>query len=376
MFTMALRQIRFEWGRTVFVCLAIAASIALILVLEGFQQGLFAQLHNVVTNRGGQLIVTQAGVRNFVASRSVLPQMSRAQIEAIEGVEQANPMTLVPVIFERHGRKTPIFFTVYDTLGGPARLVAGKQISGPRQIVIDQSLVAQHDLKLGDQLVISGFAFTIVGLTRQAAAMFTSFSFITYDDLLDFYFESDIVGDIMSLPLVSFYILELTPGAEVQQVRRQIEAQVPEVDVFLPQELAGNDENLGRTLFGPVMAALISISYLICLLVIGIIMFAAIYARRRCLGVLKALGFATPQLALTLLLEAFMLTALAIPLGFLLAELTGWLVESMAPLYLIKIMTPLPVIRTILAAFALAAMGALLPVRLIAGLEPAMVFRT
>ncbi len=80
MFVMALRQIRFEGGRMLFVCLAIAASLALILVLEDFQQGLFAQLHNVVTNRGGQLIVTQAGVRNFVASRSVLPQMSRAQI--------------------------------------------------------------------------------------------------------------------------------------------------------------------------------------------------------------------------------------------------------------------------------------------------------
>lgn len=369
------RQLAYDGGRTLFVSIAIAASLALVLVLEGFEQGLYIQLKNAVLNRGGELIVTQSGVTNFIASRSVLPQMSREQIEAVDGVVEAHPMTIVPVIYERHGRKTPIFFMVYDTAGGPANIVQGKPISGPRQIVVDESLATMHDLHVGDTFVVSNYEFRISGLSRQAAAMFTSFSFITYDDLIDFYFNSDLVGDIMNLPLVSFFLLQLEPSADPARVAGQIEDRVPDVDVFLPEQLAANDVELGRTLFGPVMKALLSVSYLICLLVIGIIMFSAIYSRRRSLGVMKALGFTNASLTLATFMEALLLTAIAIPVSVLLAQSTGWIIETTAPLYRIAVTEPAPLLRTLVAAGALAALGALLPVRIIARLDPVIVFR-
>lgn len=370
-----IRQLVAERARTLFVCLAIAAALAVVFLLEGFQQGLYAQLRQVVLGRGGDLIVTQAGVANFIASRSKLRQLSRAEIEAVNGVREAHPLTLVPVIYERAGRKTPIFFVVYDSAGGPAQIIEGQAIDAPRQIVIDQSLADLQGLGTGDALVVADFEFRVAGITRGSAAMFTPFAFVTYDDLIDFYFESDLVGDIASLPLLSFLIVELEPGADAGAVRAAIKRSVPDVDVFPPEVLAANDVTLGKTLFGPVMAVLIGISYLICLLVIAIILFGAASARRRSLGVLKALGFPARALIGGMLLEAVILTALSIVPGLLAAQAAAWLVEQSEPLYLVRIAEPLPLLRTVFAAFAAAALGALTPAQFISRLDPAMVFR-
>ena len=141
MFKLIYRQLMYEPFRTLLTCGAIASALAVILLLEGFQTGLLIQLKNVALNRGADLIVAQAGVTHFVASRSLLPQLSRERIESIEGVVEAHPITMVPVIYERVGyRKSPVFFVVYDTRGGPSKLKAGHAAKKPREIVIDESL--------------------------------------------------------------------------------------------------------------------------------------------------------------------------------------------------------------------------------------------
>jgi len=141
MLKLIYRQLVYEPFRTLLTCGAIASALAVILLLEGFQAGLLVQLKNVALNRGADLIVAQAGVANFVASRSLLPQLSRERIESIEGVIEAHPITMVPVIYEKPGyRKSPIFFVVYDTGGGPSKLKAGHEAKELREIVIDESL--------------------------------------------------------------------------------------------------------------------------------------------------------------------------------------------------------------------------------------------
>lgn len=104
------RQLSYDSFRTLLTCMAVAGALAVILLLEGFQSGLLIQLRNVALNRGADLIVAQSGVSNFIATRSLLPQLSRRRIEAVEGVIEAHPITMLPVIYEKQGyRKSPIF---------------------------------------------------------------------------------------------------------------------------------------------------------------------------------------------------------------------------------------------------------------------------
>lgn len=368
------RQLGFHIGRTLFVCVSIGSALAVILLLEGFQQGLLAQLRQTVLNRGGDLIVAQAGVTNFIAGRSTLPQLSRERIEAVDGVRAAHPLTLVPVIYERHGRKTPVIFVVYDTTGGPSRISEGSPIHAPRDIIIGRALAVMHNLTIGDPFIVGGYEFNISGLVDDAAVMFTPLVFITYDDLLDWYFNADIVGDISNLPLLSFLLVDVDPAAELPRLRSAIEAVEPNGDVFTPMQLAENDQTLGRTLFGPVMNALIGVGYVICFLVIGIIAFSVSQAQLRSFGVLKALGFSNRTLTSAMLLQIGILTVLAFPVSLLFAELIAISVEHMAPLYEVQIFGPLLLARTAAVAVLLAGLGALLPVRLITLVDPTTVF--
>ena len=376
MLRLIFRQLFYEPYRTLLTSMAIASALALILLLEGFQTGLLVQLKNVALNRGADLIVAQTGVTNFVASRSLLPQLSRQRIEDIEGVIEAHPITMVPVIYDQAGyRKSPIFFVVYDTGGGPTMIKTGRAAEKPREIVIDEALAVLYDLKVGDPFIVADFEFRISGIAEQASALFTAFSFINYDDMIDFFFDSDLVGDISNLPLLSYLLVELQPGADKNAIAAAIEAVESDGDVFTPEQIAQNDVALGRTLFGPVMGVLIGVGYVIALLVVGMIMFAAVHSRLRNFGVMKALGFPNHSLVKKMVLESLIMIMLAFPLALVLAQLGAWFIEIRAPLYLVPVMETVPLFRTFFAALVLGVIGAYLPYRFITKLDPVIVFR-
>jgi len=376
MFLLILRQLLYAPFRTFLTCVAVASALAVILLLEGFQSGLLIQLRNVSLDRGADLIVAQKGVSNFIASRSLLPQVTREIVEGIDGVKGAHPITSVPVIYERPGyRKSPIFFVVYDTGGGPTNIIKGKKAASPRDIVIDESLAVIYDLDIGDSFIVADFEFRIAGIAEQSSALFTAFAFISYDDMIDFFFDSDLVGDISNLPLLSYLLVELHSGADRHNVAAEIERLESEADVFLPEDIAANDVALGEALFGPVLGVLIGAGYIIALLVVGMIMFAAVHARMRIYGVMKALGFSNRFLNREIILESLAVVVLSFPVALALAQLGAWIIELRIPLYLVPIFEPVPLMRTFVAAIVLGIIGAYLPYRFIARLDTAIVFR-
>ncbi|MEJ2130422.1 MAG: ABC transporter permease [Gammaproteobacteria bacterium] len=378
MLRLVYRQLMLDPLRTALTCVAIAAVVAVILVLEGFNEGQMRQLRLAVLNRGADLFVVQAGIANMTVARSILPQSSRQDVEAVDGVKIAHPLTGISVIYEyeQDDRRSPMFLLVYDSGGGVEHLAEGEVPHGEREIVIDRSLAERYDLGVGDPFVLSDFEFRISGISQGAAAFFTSFGFARYDDLIDFYFESDLAADITTFPLLSFLLVDLDDGADPGAVAEEIESTVPSVDVFLPETLADKDEALGRALFGPIMRLLVTVGYVIGVLVIGIVMFAAVNARRRDFGVLKALGFSNAFLGASVLMEAMVLVTVAIPLGVALAWLIGRGIEASMPLYLILATEPVALLRTVAACMVLGVAGALAPVGLIRRVDPDIVFRS
>jgi len=375
MFRLTLLRLAREPFRTGLVCLAIGAVIGVILTLDGFREGLYEQLRNTVYARGADLILTQAGVSNMTAARSSIPQLARGDVEAVGGVREAHPMTGLGVIYEKRGFKTPIFLLVYDSKGGPANIIEGTPITRARDIVIDRSLARKYSLAPGDPLEVSEFEFKVSGIARDTAALFTPFAFISYDDLIDFYLDSDIAADISTFPLLSYLLVELEPGAGITETAQAIENMVPTVDVFTPDALARKDADLGRTLLGPILNLLCAVAYVIGALVVGMMMFAAVQSRIRNLGLMKALGFENSTIAFAVMIEAALLTLIAFPVGVAIAHGIAGVFDWLAPLYLVLPTEPATLVRTAMACFAFAMIGAAMPVRLIARVDPAIVFR-
>lgn len=375
MLGLAVRQLRADRSRSLLTCLGIAAIFATILLLQGFQAGLRSQLRDVALERDADLIATQAGIRNMVGARSVIPQLAREEVESVEGVRLAHPMTTLPLIYEGGGRKSAIFLVVTDSVGGADGVEEGRLLRGEGEIVVDRGLARIHGLAAGDALTIAGYDFEVVGITEPTAALWTPFAFTNFDSLIEFYFESNLADDLSAFPLVSFFLMELTPEADPGVVAAAVEAGVPDVDVFAPEELAHNDAELGETMLGAILDVLIGLAYVAGLLVVALFMFTTAQGRRRDLGILKALGFADRTILASVVGEAGILTALAIPLGIGIASVTAAGVHAFMPLYRILPLVPGSVAAAVVGCGAFALAGALVPLRLIRGVEPVEVFQ-
>lgn len=362
-------------GRTVLIVLSVAAVLAEILVLEGFLAGSYTQLRQAVLRRGGDVMVAQAGVTNFVATRSILPQRTRTAVEAIPGVAGTHPLAALGVIYENGDRLSPIIVMVYDDQGGPAGMQSGRPPAGDGEIAVDHALAEMFGLGVGDTLTLSDYDFTISGITRGEAALFTPFAFMNFDTLIDFYFESDVASDIAAFPLLSFLAVDATPETDPARLAARITAEVDDAQAMLPRDFALSDEELGRELLGPILNLLLGLSYGIGAMAIGMFTFAAVRSRRKSLGVLRALGFSANRIVAGVVAEAVATALAAVPLGIVLAIGLAALIEWIAPVYLLQVLEPQALLQTALVAVVLAVLGALAPLRMLMRLDPATAFR-
>jgi len=374
MLLLAWRQLLFEPLRTVLTTIALGSAIAVILILTGFEQGQYDQLEQIILNRKADLVVTQSGVNNFIAVRSSIPQLARAEVESVAGVINAHPITAIPIIFNKDDIRTPVYVLVYDTWGGPSSIVRGQSVQSGRDIVIDKSLARKYELNPGDRFNVTGFEFTISGITKEAAFMMP-FAFIHYDGMIDLFMESDIAPDLSTFPLLSYMLVELKHGANRKNIARQIEQQVSSVDVMTPQQIASNDVSMGRVFFSPIMGLLVTIGYIIGMLIVGLIMYVEIRSRLIIFSVLKALGFSFTRLFTSILIQSILLLVITIPIGIILATMLAYSIEAFAPVYLFRIFDSYVLMKTLIACFGFAVIGSMIPAYSLRRTDPVLAFQ-
>lgn len=375
MLLLAWRQLRLDPARTLLTASALGAVIAVVLTLAGFEQGQYDQLARTVYNRQADLILTQAGVSNLMAVRSSLPQLAREKVESVPGVRTAHPMAGISLIYEQAGKKSPVFLFVTDTKGGPAAMVRGKPVPEGREIVIDRSLARKYRLDVGDPFIVFDFEFTVAGISRESAALFTPFAFVNFDGMIDLFIETDIAPDLTAFPMLSFLLVDLETGAPPEPVAEEIERRVPEVDVFTPKQLARNDMAMGRGFLGPVMGLLVFVGYTIGLLVVGLVMVAEVGSRYHSFGVLKALGFTQAGLIRGTILQALLLLAISLPIGLILAYGIAAFIHTFGPVYRIRWFEPATLLSTLAGSALFAVLGALVPLRSIRKADPMLAFQ-
>lgn len=362
-------------ARTVLSALVAGSAISLILVFEGFREGVRYQLESFPSRLPADLVVLESGVRNFAAARSILPQAARGEVEALEGVKEAYPLASIPVIFDAGGRRSPIQLVVHDEAGGPATLIAGRPCQAPGEFVLDGRLAREHGLSLGDEVQIMDHRLRLVGFSDNTSSPFAPYGFITYDTLLDMYFESQMPVAPEQAILLSALLVQLRPGAATSQVKRAIAEKVDRAWAFTPLQIGREDAALGERLLGPALNLLIVIAWAIALLTMSLMMYSGVLSRLREYGVQRAIGLSDRRLAYGMLLEAFVLVLLGLPVALLLARGIASVVEAATPLYLVLPWKGGVVLRAFFASVGAAALGTLIPYRRVSGLEPDVVFR-
>jgi len=369
----AWRQWLAQPGRTALSIGVSAAVIALCMLFEGERFGMFADLREFPASLPADWIAIEKGNAYFAMAPSKLPQLSRAEAEAVPGVAVAEPVALLPFIFQAQGMSTPAILFAYDA-ARPSRLSAGRAPDGDGEIAVDESLARRHGVGLGDTIEIFDETVTVRGITRGTRSPFMPYVYISYDALLSLLLATDLPVGLDDLSLVSALLIRATPDTDPRTLRLPLQQAVPDADLFTPAQLGAADAAFGRRLVGPVLSLMIVIAWIIAALTMGLLRYADVQAHWREHGVLKALGAGPGRMALALAAGGLLVALPALPLGLLIGHGLGLVIAQWNPLYVARVLEAEVVLRAVAAALGASVIGSLIPLRRLARLDPVIVF--
>jgi ABC-type antimicrobial peptide transport system permease subunit len=209
---MIIRNLWRRATRSLLTLLGIAIGVAAVVALGAMAQGMIKNYGNAVglTN---DVLVTQANALDALFSS--LDVDLEARIRAVPGVENVDPGIYtwiatdeMPFFLIYGYEPTSIAFTHY-------RIVEGKRVTGPKQIVIGRRAAESLKKKAGDTVRLYGVPYAIVGIYETGQAMEESGGLVTLSD----------GQDIAQKPRkVSLFQIGLNRNADVDRVIQRIEA--------------------------------------------------------------------------------------------------------------------------------------------------------
>jgi putative ABC transport system permease protein len=311
--------------------------------------------------------VMPAGVRNTSAGVSqFLPPETADRVAASPGVGQVTPILLMMVIPELHGRKEVIKLIGYDVArgGGPWDLSQGREPQADDEVVLDRVLAARHDFKVGDTFNIVGRQLKVVGLSSGTSAFTGSYVFA----------RKGFVDSLVLTPgAASMLLVTSASGTSSAELVASLRS-IPDTNVLLKSELMANEQQLVAGVFDQIVILMVVAAFVVGALVVGMVIYTATYERRGEYGIIKALGARNSVLYRIVGFQALASAGLGAAVGVGFAYLMGWLVTTARPQFLVVI-GPSAIAITLAAGFVMALLGALFPVRAVAGVAPAEVFR-
>ncbi|MBZ0315208.1 MAG: ABC transporter permease [Anaerolineae bacterium] len=344
----------------------ITLAVMLILLLNSLLAGLYEQFGSYLRHTPGSVVVSQAGINNFIGATSTLSSSTVDAISETEGVSSAIPILSQFIILELHDKKQPAYLIGYDPSigGGPWQLAAGREALTGNEVVFDRTLANRHQIKVNDTFNILGQQFTVVGLSDETASWMTSYVFMpksTMESLLG------LTGDS------SFVLVTAKAGVTPQKLIENLNA-VFGTQATPEDTVIANDLNLFARFFSAPLQLMVGIAFLIGTLIVGLIIYTATAEHQQEYGVLKAVGTHNALLYKTVAIQSLIVASLGSLAGVALTFGVARLIMSIRPQFLIRI-EPTPMVEAMLAGMVMALLGAFFSIRMVTRLAPAEVFR-
>jgi putative ABC transport system permease protein len=346
----------------------VALALSLVLALDAIFAGVANQLTAYIDRAGADVWVSQAGVRNLHMVASSMPASVTATVRAVDGVADAIPIMEVTDSIAA-GEDRAVVYVVglptAATMGGPWDVVEGSSVVNPGEAIVDKGFAGRAGLRIGDAVTVLGREARVVGLSAGTSSLVNAVAFISIDD-----FRAARGG----LPVVSFVLVRTVPDTNPDGVASAIERAVTGVTAQSRATFADEERRLVMEMSADVISIMNAVGFLVGLMVVALTTYVATLSRRREFGALKAIGSSSRFLYGVVLTQAI----LSVVVGFLVAvAFTGLigLVVRLIGLDLALSITVASLAKVGAVAGVIAACAAVLPVRQIAGLDPAVVFR-
>jgi ABC-type antimicrobial peptide transport system permease subunit len=349
---MPLRNLWRRRMRTAISVSGIGIGVATLVMLGGLTAGLIAELNSLAgSGSTGSISLMQRKVADL--SLSTLDERMVNQIQAMPGVKSVSPMLLGFIMTP----EMPMFMLAGMDPNSAAmahyKLVEGRAVSRPNEILIGKLAADNYKVGLGDVLTLYDNRYKIVGIYETGTA---------YEDgagMLALREAQRLLGRPLS---VSFIFVDVNKPSEAEVVRAALERRFPEAQVSLSSDFAQDSDTMAQ------MDAMTTAIGLLAMVVGGIVvantMMMSIYERTREIGTLRALGWRKRRILGQVVQESLLLCLLAGLFGSILGVALVWLIGR------VPVVSSYLTIRWEAAVFIRAVVLAL-AVGLIAGLYPA-----
>ena len=368
MIRLAFRNLFQNKVRLVISVGGVVLSLLLILALDAVFAGVERQITAYIEHSGADVWVSQKDVLNMHMASSSLPDSVTRKVKNVPGVASVTPIMYLTnnvIVSEERNLAYIIGLPEKAILGGPWNISAGYNLPGKSQTIIDRNIAEKSGIGLGDKVEILGEEFEVIGLSEGTASLVNSVVFISMDDF------TDLRG---SYGTVSFLLVKVREGESPEVVAARIQDQVRDITAQGARAFAGQERKVVKDMSTDVITIMNLIGFLIGLAVMALTVYTSTLSRRREYGMLKALGARNRDLYVAVLAQAMF----SVILGFFFGLLVTFMLKVAIPFLgsnLILEISYISLVKVGSVSFVIAAVSAVIPIRQIAGLDPAMVFR-
>ncbi|MBI4201658.1 MAG: ABC transporter permease [Chloroflexi bacterium] len=367
MSSIALKNLWAEKTRFTITVGGVALAITLIVVLISLYQGWSTKITAYIDATGADIWASQKGSADMFHGFSAMSSATRDAILRIPGVQRAQPFVGRQVAFDLSGKDVHTFLVGYDPaagVGGPVRIVQGRGVTSPGEMVIDRVFAKNTGLGIGDTAAILGHPLKVVGIAEGTNIFVYQYSFVDQGEARDM---------LLSQTIDNYEIVKVAPGADVQLVISAINV-LPGVQAVSQDAFKELNRSLIDDTFLPIIVVLAVISLVVGTAVIALTIFTSTIEKAREYGVLKAVGATNGRLYRIVLTQSLASGLVGYAVGLLLAFGVMALVEQAVPAFLTA--TRLVDLALVLAlALGMAVVASYMPVRRLISIDPAIVFK-
>jgi putative ABC transport system permease protein len=256
------------------------------------------------------------------------------------------------------------------SIGGPFNLVEGdaQQLKQPNAIIIDRIYTDKLDVhKIGDMVEINGYRAKVVGFTDGIRAFTTSpYVFTTFKRAQDY--------AVIDADHLNFVLVKAAPGVDIQKLKADLKARLPDNEVFTTAEFSAMTRHYWMFTTGAGVAVLMGavLGVIVGIAVVAQTIYATTMDHIREYGTLKAMGAPNSYVIGVIMQQAAIAAALGYAIGMAVSVIVVHGASKGGANVTFNVQNA---VELFFLTVAMCATAAVVSVKKVLSLDPAMVFK-
>ena len=370
---LAQRNLFHDKVRLAVTLTGIVFSVVLIVVQLGLFLGFTTATSNLIDHSGADLWVTSKNVP-YVEQGVAFSERKLNQVRAVPGIADAQKVIARWTQWKRHdgGQDSVqiVGINVDGSMERPWNLVEGRidDLKSPDAVILDELYKQKLGVtRVGEVFEIGGHRARVVGFTRGIRSFTTSpYVFTTFKNAQNY------TG--LREDQTMFILVKAAPGADVQQVRRDLLDHVKDVDVFTTSQFSRMTTFYWMFTTGAGVAVLIAaaLGLIVGFVVVAQTIYATTMDHIREFGTLKAMGAPNSYVYKVIMKQA----AISAVIGYVLGMIVSVFVVQGSQKGGAAILMPAPMaVGMFFLTLTMCVGAALVSINKVTRIDPAMVFK-